>query len=230
MALIKKKEAAAQIQPAEDPGALDKLVSMLFDVGLDGAGPFITAAELGQKSLVATGSTEKAIGRVARRALVKGGAGGFVTGLGGFFTMPVALPANVAAFYLNATRMVGAIAHLRGYDVNHPAVRTAILLSLVGADADEVLRKAKIATPTGMVTNIALHGLPPAALMLVNKAVGFKLAQGLGEKTLASLGKAVPLGGGLIGGALDTAMMKVIANHAMKEFPPVTVVPGDVAD
>ena len=167
------------------------------------------------------------MGRVARRALVKGGAGGFVTGLGGFFTMPVALPANVAAFYLNATRMVGAIAHLRGYDVNNPSVRTAILLCLVGADADEVLRKAKVATPSGMVTNVALKGLPPAALMLVNKAVGFKLVQGIGEKTLASLGKAIPLGGGVIGGALDTVMMKVIASHAIKEFPQVRVVLGE---
>jgi hypothetical protein len=224
---LRKNDTTKQVQPA-DPGVLDSLVNMLFDVGLDGTGPFITAAELGQKHLVATGSTEKAVARVARRALVKGGTGGFVTGLGGFITLPVALPANVATFYLNATRMVGAIAHLRGYDVDHPAVRSAILLCLVGSDADEVLRKANIANPKGMATNAALSGLPPAALMLVNKAIGFKLVQGLGEKTFASLGKAVPLGGGVIGGALDTFMMKVIASHAMKEFPQVEIVEGRV--
>jgi hypothetical protein len=220
MALIRKKEP---VQVDADPGAVDKIVQTLFEIGLDGLGPFSTAQELGDASLAATGDAEKAVARVARRGLAKGGANGFVTGLGGFFTLPIALPANVAVFYLNATRMVGAIAHLRGYDVNDPAVRSAILLCLVGADADEVLRKAQMVTKTGaattMATNVALKGLPPAALMVVNKAVGFKLAQGLGEKALASLGRAVPLGGGLIGGGIDTVMTKVIASHAMGEFP-----------
>lgn len=218
MALIRKKDEPKH-EPVQDPGAIDKVVKVLFDVGLDGAGPFPTAASVADKALAETGSREKAVARIARRALVKGGAGGFVTGLGGFITMPVALPANVATFYLNATRMVGSIAHLRGYDVNDPAVRTAILLSLVGADADDVLRKAGMVTPSGMVSNMALKGLPPTALMLVNKAIGFRLVKGIGEKTLSSMGKAIPLGGGLIGGTVDTVMMKVIANHAMKEFP-----------
>ena len=38
---------------------------------------------------------------------------GFVTGLGGFVTLPIALPANVAGFYIVATRMAGAIAAVR---------------------------------------------------------------------------------------------------------------------
>jgi hypothetical protein len=40
--------------------------------------------------------------------------------------MPVALPANVAEFYLIATRMVAAIADVRGYDVTDPQIRTAV--------------------------------------------------------------------------------------------------------
>ncbi len=52
-----------------------------------------------------------------RLHVVGGVVGGFVTGLGGFVTMPVALPVNIAEFYVQATRMVGAIATLRGYDV-----------------------------------------------------------------------------------------------------------------
>jgi hypothetical protein len=37
--------------------------------------------------------------------------------------------------------MVGAIATLRGYDVDNPMVRSAILLTLVGSDADDVLAR-----------------------------------------------------------------------------------------
>ena len=37
--------------------------------------------------------------------------------------MPVAVPVNVAEFYVQATRMVGGIATLRGYDLAEPEVR-----------------------------------------------------------------------------------------------------------
>ena len=133
--------------------------------------------------------------------------------------MPVSLPVNVAEFYLQAVRMVGSIATLRGYDISEPRVRTAVLLTLVGSDADEVLKKAGMATGGSRVTSYALKGLPPAALMVVNKAVGFRLMRGVSEKVLSRFGRGIPLAGGLVGGGIDGYMMKKIADHAMKEFP-----------
>jgi hypothetical protein len=135
--------------------------------------------------------------------------------------MPVALPLNVVEFYVQATRMVGAIATLRGYDVNDPHVRTAVLLTLVGSDADEVLAKAGLATGSGRVVSYAARRLPPAGLLIVNKAIGFRLLRGVGEKAFAKLGRGVPLLGGFVGGGIDVWMMKRIADHAMREFPPV---------
>ena len=70
--------------------------------------------------------------------------------------MPIALPANVLEFYVQATRMVGAIATLRGYDVQDPRIRTAVLLTLVGSKSDDVLKKAGMATGGGRVTSLAL--------------------------------------------------------------------------
>jgi hypothetical protein len=170
----------------------------------------------------ADGDAEKAIGAVARATTVKGSIGGFVTGIGGFVTMPVSLPVNVAEFYLQAVRMVGSIATLRGYDIAEPRVRTAILLTLVGSNSDEVLKKAGIATAGSRVTSYALKGMPPAALMVVNKAVGFRLMRGVSEKVLSRFGRGIPVAGGLVGGGIDGFMMKKIADHAMKEFPAVS--------
>ena len=205
-----------------DPGAIDRLVTMLVDVGIEGRGPLMSAERLAEQALTkAGGDREKAIGALARTATAKGGVGGFVTGLGGFVTMPVALPVNVAEFYLLAVRMVGGIATLRGYDVSEPRVRTAVLLTLVGSDADEVLAKAGMTTGTARVATTALKGLPPAALMVVNKAVGFRIARGVSEKVFAKLGRGIPLAGGMVGGGLDVWMMKKIADHAMEEFPPL---------
>jgi hypothetical protein len=210
----------ASKQPHHDPGAIDRMVTMLLDVGLDGRGPLDSVREVADEALrKAGGDREKAIAAVARRTTVTGGIGGFVTGVGGYVTMPVALPVNVAEFYLQATRMVGTVAVLRGYDVDDPRIRSAILLVLVGAESDEVLRKAGMATAGSRVTSYALKGLPPAALMVVNKAVGFRLMRGVSEKTLAGFGRGIPVAGGFIGAGLDGYMMKKIADHAMQELP-----------
>ncbi len=228
MAIIRKSRKQQPVHVPDDENVITRLITLLLDVGIDGAGPMPPAAELGHRAFVATGGREQAIARVARRGLVKSGVSGFATGMGGFVTMPLALPTNVAAFYLAATRTVAAIAHLRGYNVDDPAVRTAILLTLVGSDATDVLTKAGMKTPKGAATGVALSSLPPAALMMVNKAIGFRLVRGLGEKAAAQLGRAVPLAGGAIGATLDTVMMKTIATHAMKEFPALPMVgPGD---
>lgn len=219
-----KKRSALETaaEPQADPGAIDRLVAMLVDTGLEGRGPLRPARTVAAEALrKAGGNHEKAIAALARRATLTGGVGGFVTGIGGFVTMPVSLPVNVAEFYLQAVRMVGSIATLRGYDVSEPRVRTAILLTLVGSDSDEVLKKAGMATGGSRVTTYALKGLPPAALMVVNKAVGFRLMRGVSEKLLSRFGRGIPVAGGLVGGGIDGFMMKKIADQAMKEFPAV---------
>ena len=219
----KKTRAAldAAADPQGDPGKIDRLVEMLIETGLEGRGPLRSAREVAEDALAKTGDREQAIARLARATTLTGGIGGFVTGLGGFVTMPVSLPVNVAEFYLQAVRMVGAVATLRGYDIDEPRVRTAVLLTLVGSDSDEVLKKAGMATAGSRLTSYALKGLPPAALMVVNKAVGFRLMRGVSEKLLARLGRGIPVAGGLVGGGIDGFMMKKIADHAMKEFPAV---------
>ena len=200
-------------------GAVYKMVQNILDHGLDGKGPVKSAVEVAEDARDSTESVEDAIEKVIRKGYIGGAAGGFVTSLGGFVTMPVALPVNVLEFYLQATRLVGAIAHLRGYDTEDPHIRTAILLSLVGSDADAILSKAGVATGTGAVTHLAMGQLPKPALMLVNKAVGFQLLKSVGEKGLSKLGRGIPLAGGLVGAGVDTYMMKQIADTARKEFP-----------
>jgi hypothetical protein len=196
-----------------------RLVQVLLDAGIDGLGPLKSARELADLARRDTRTTEGAVKKIVRSHVVKGGVGGFVTGVGGFVTMPVALPANVVEFYVGATRMVAAIATLRGYDVTDAQVRTAVLLTLVGSDADEVLAKAGLTGGTGKVVALVGQQLPPAALLMVNKAIGFRLLRGLGEKTFARLGRGIPLAGGVVGGGIDVWMMKRIADHALTEFP-----------
>jgi hypothetical protein len=212
-------EAALDGPP--DTGAVARLIQVLMDVGLDGVGPLKSATEMAERARRTTRTPQAAVAKVARRHVISGGAGGFVTGVGGFVTMPVALPANLVEFYVQATRMVGSIAVLRGYDVRAPQVRTAVLLTLVGSHADEILARAGMTTPSGRMAGLAARGLPPSALPMLNKAVGFRLMRGVGEKAFSRLGRGVPLAGGVIGGGIDVWMMKRIADHAMEQFPPL---------
>jgi hypothetical protein len=204
-----------------DEGMVARLIQVLLDAGIDGLGPLKSARELADLARRDTRTTEGAVKKIVRSHVVKGGVGGFVTGVGGFLTMPVALPANVVEFYVGATRMVAAIATLRGYDVADPQVRTGVLLTLVGSEADEVLARAGLTGGSGKVLGVVGQQLPPAALLMLNKAIGFRLLRGLGEKAFARLGRGIPLAGGVLGGGIDVWMMKRIADHAMSEFPPL---------
>jgi hypothetical protein len=212
---------------APDDSSIGRLVQVLLDAGLDGRGPLRPARSIAEAAQRRTSGPEEAVERIIRLHVTGGVVGGFVTGLGGFATMPVALPVNVAEFYVQATRMVGAIATIRGYDVDERQVRTAVLLTLVGSRADEVLAKAGMAPGGGAITKLALGNLPPAVLMVVNKAVGFRLARGVLERVFSRLGRVVPFVGGIVGAVVDGWMMRRIAAHALTEFPPVEQGSGD---
>lgn len=199
---------------------VSNLIEQLIAFGIDGRGPLKPAREAAEKALKATnGNHEAAIDKVIKEHLKIGAAGGFATGLGGFITMPVALPANIIEFYITATRMVAATAHLRGHDLTREEIRTAVLLTLTGSQTDDILTKAGVSPAAGVATNVVLKNLPHAALMMVNKGIGFRLLRNLGTKAFAKLGKAVPLAGGVVGAGLDTWMLKRIADNAKKEFP-----------
>lgn len=195
------------------------IVGRLMDIGIDGLGPLdsveeVVAAAMGEKK----GNAEKAITDIVLSHIKLGAAGGFVTGIGGFVTMVASMPANIAGFYVLATRMVGSIASIRGYDLTKPEVRTAVLLTLVGADSQDLLAKAGVAGG-GKLASVAMQRLPKAAVMVINKGVGFKLATQLGSKSLSRLGRFVPVIGGGIGAGIDGFLMNRIADHAREEFP-----------
>jgi EcsC protein family len=228
---VKRSDDASRLPERvarRDEGVVGRLIDVLLDAGIDGLGPLKSARELADLARRDTRTPEGAVKKIVRSHVVKGGVGGFVTGVGGFVTMPIALPANVVEFYVGATRMVAAIATLRGYDLDDQQVRSAVLLTLVGSDADEVLAKAGLTGGTGKVVGLVGQQLPPAALLMLNKAIGFRLLRGVGEKAFARLGRAIPLAGGVVGGGIDVWMMKRIADHALNEFPPRPGTPGVV--
>ncbi len=215
-------ERAAQPAQGGLSGAATRLVERLLDVGIDGKGPFDSAHTVADQALAqANGNRDQALRILLRDHRQLGAVGGFATGLGGFFTMPVSLPANILEFYLLATRMTAATARVRGYDIDQPEIRSAVLLTLTGADSDDLLKKAGLQAAGGKLSSLAFERLPAPAMMVLNKAVGFRLLGRIGQGTFAKLGRGVPLVGGLVGAGVDVYMLGRIGKQAAKEFPPV---------
>lgn len=195
-----------------------QLVERLLDVGIDGRGPFDSASAVAATAKAKTLTPDAAIDKIVSDHLKLAAAGGFATGIGGFVTLPVALPVNVSAFYILATRACASIASVRGYDLQQQGVRSAVLLSLVGADAKDLLTKVGY-TSTGRLANLAAQRLPGPIMMAVNKAVGFRIVTQMGRTTFARLGRGVPLVGGAIGAGLDAYLLKQITDHVREQFP-----------
>lgn len=212
------------LDEANDPGASDDavtaLIKRLMAFGIDGVGPYAGARKVAERALRASGGdVERAVGRVVSAHTRSGAAGGFVTSLGGFVTMAAAIPANVFEFYVQATRMTAAVAHLRGYDLSDPTIRTAVLLTLTGSDSSDILAKAGIGVGGSAALQLAGKNLPKSALMVVQKAIAFRLLRGVGERMFARVGKLVPVLGGVFGAGIDWAMMRRIGDQARTEFP-----------
>ncbi|MGL4745552.1 MAG: EcsC family protein [Dermatophilaceae bacterium] len=217
-ALERARHSTGEVGVVDEVAA--RFADQLLDLGIGGKSTFASAAAVADAAAAtAGGDTERAVAAIIRRHTAMAGATGFATGAGGFFTLPVALPANVLGFYLLATRMTAAVARLRGYDIADPHIRTAVLLTLIGADADDVLRKVGAVAPAGRMASLAAQRLSGPALMVVNKGIAFRVIATASRSGLARLGRFVPVAGGAVGGGVDAWMMRRIADHARREFP-----------
>ena len=200
----------------------ESLIERLLTAGIDGVGPFKGAIEVAEEHRRSSSNNEQAVRQLVRTHVRLAAGSGFLTGLGGFITMPVTLPAGVTGLYVLATRMSAGIAHLRGYDIKSEEVRSVILLSLLGSAGSEAMKKAGITI--GQKTLLAgIKRVPGSALVKINQAVGFRLVTKFGQKGVINLHKAVPFVGGPIGAAFDGTACRTIAGYAKDAFPPCRV-------
>jgi hypothetical protein len=195
----------------------EKLVEQLLKTGINGFGPFKSAAESAEEALQGR-TPEQAVAALIRNHCAIAGAQGFVTNMGGFVTLPVALPVNVGASYLVQTHLAGAISVVHGHDLDSEQVRSAVLLCLVGNMGAEAFKRVGV-TVGSKATMTLINRIPVTVLRQVNKKVGFMLVAKYGSKrTVVTLAKGVPLVGGLIGGTVDTITTRTVGAYANKAF------------
>jgi hypothetical protein len=198
-----------------------QLATFLLEHGIRGLGPLASAESLADEYL----STAKYRDDDARIAALvkwetyKNFTTGFLTGLGGFITLPVAIPAALAASWVVQARMAAAIARVYGHALDDERVRTKILLALAGDVAREAMKDLGIKTGDKL-TQRAVEQIPGRLLVEVNKRIGAKLASQVGARVLLKFPRAVPVLGGFVGGALDAVVCRKVGGTAKMLFRP----------
>jgi len=203
-----------QITQAEIMQVLDKLYDQSIK-GIAKVSPPID--ELAANYLQKSKSVEQASQSFVRYQIAKCTTSGFLTGLGGLITLPVAIPANVGSVMYVQMRMIACLAYMGGYDTNSDQVQTLVYACLAGISIDQILKNVGIQFGTKF-TMAMVKKIPGTVLTKINQKVGFRFITKFGTKGLINLGKAIPLVGGVIGGGFDLVETKVIADRAYKLF------------
>ncbi|MCP2085920.1 UNVERIFIED_ORG: uncharacterized protein (DUF697 family) [Paraburkholderia sediminicola] len=198
----------------------EKIIEVLhwaYDKAVDGAMGTDSAKEMADEYLKEEGPLVDKVNSLIRWQNTKAGAAGFVTGLGGFATLPVAIPANLASVLYLQIRMIAAIAKMGGHDLRSDKVRTLVLACLAGDATMEILRDVGVQVGQKAV-QLAINKISGAVITKINQAVGFRLVTKAGSQGVVNLTKMVPFLGGVIGGAFDATVTNMIGNTARDIF------------
>jgi hypothetical protein len=191
----------------------------VLELAIDGTSRLPGAKHSAAKSLQRHGgATDPAIDAVIDFHVRLAGAQGFVTNLGGLAAMPVTMPANLAGVAVVQTRMVAAMAHLRGYDLDDNRVRTALIMCLLGGE--QVAKKIVTGKlPTSPLAIATAPMFDPHLDQRVAEEVLSDLIQRVGGKNLAlSITRRLPLLGGGVGAVMDGIATHQIGKYARSEL------------
>lgn len=198
-------------------GKVQKALDWAYDKAVNGVPGLDSAQELAASYIKKDGDPVTCVNALIRWQNTKASTSGFLTGLGGIITLPVAIPANITSVMYIQIRMIAAIAHMGGYDLKTDNVRALVYTCLCGNAAKDILKEAGIKIGTQLSKSV-INKIPGEVLKTINKAVGFRLITKYGTQGSINRVKWVPLAGGIIGGAFDGVSTNIIGNVARKTF------------
>ncbi len=190
-----------------------------LDKAIDGIGPLRSAGAAADARLVDhDGDVEAAIASWCRQHAALAGAQGFVTNVGGIATYAVSVPANVVGVTLVQCHLVAGIAHLRGYDLENPRVRNAILACMLGEDSvKSLVKKHRLPSPPMALATSPVHD-PELDDTLGREVTSEIFARAAGKRAVTLIGRRVPLVGGAVGASSDALATWQIGQYAAEEL------------
>lgn len=188
-----------------------------YEKAIQGLPGMESAEELAKRYLEKYDTVDEAIDTFINWQCAKCATSGFITGLGGLLTLPVAIPANISSVIFVQIRMIATIVKMRGYNLKDDQVKTLVFVALTGQAATDILKQAGITIGSKVGINL-IKKMPMKVIYQINKKVGFRLVTKFGQKGIINLGKLVPIVGGVIGGTVDTVGTLTVGKTAKKLF------------
>jgi len=206
-----------RVAPAVNSGFIHTTVRH----AIHGIGPLPSAAHAAEKQLEEQeGMIDQAIGEVIENHTALAAAQGFITNIGGLVTAAATIPANIAALALLQCRMVAGIAHLRGYDLDDPRVRNAILLCTLGEQAVKSLAKQGTLPGGPMVLATAPTHDPELDALVAGEVTSALIGRVIGKRAAGTVVRRVPLAGGVWSGSADAYATWQVGRYAARELKP----------
>ena len=203
------------------PSMTSSFVHEAMERAIRGIGQLDGAAMAAENQLEENkGDLDAAVKDLIENHVRLAGAQGFLTNMGGLVTMPVAVPANIAGLALIQCRMVAAIAHLRGYDLADKRTRNAILACLLGEEQMLALIKKKKMPGTPMALATAPVYDPQLSTVMANEVASELVTRVAGKRIAYTVGRRVPIVGGLVGAGTDGFATWRIGRYVDREFLP----------
>ena len=160
---------------------------------------------------------EEACKAMIRNQITKCATSGFITGFGGFITMPVTLPANITSVIYVQMRMIACTSYMAGFDLNSDQTQTLVYACLAGVAVNNMMKQAGIKFGVKFANGL-IKKIPGKVLTKINQKVGFRFVTKFGMEGIVNLGKLIPGAGAVIGGGLDLVETKIIAKRSYKWF------------
>jgi hypothetical protein len=214
------KRLAPRISQAA-PGLTHGFVRTALERAINGVGSLPGAATIAQRLLDEhRGDVDKAIRDLIEMHVRYAGAQGFLTNLGGLVTAAVAIPANITGLALIQCRMVASIAWLRGYDLEDPRIRNAILATILGEDdVEKLVRKRRLPAPP-MALATAPQYDPELDRVVAGEVASELITRVAGKRLASTIGRRVPVVGGVVGLTVDGFETWRIGRYADRELLP----------
>ena len=144
---------------------------------------------------------EEACKAMIRNQIAKCATSGFITGFGGFITMPVTLPANITSVIYVQMRMIACTSYMAGFDLDSDQTQTLVYACLAGVAVNNVMKQAGIKFGVKFANGL-IKKIPGKVLTKINQKLGFRFVTKFGTKGVVNLGKLIPGVGEVIGGGL----------------------------
>lgn len=160
---------------------------------------------------------EEACKAMLKNQVIKCTTSGFLTGFGGFITMPVTIPANIGSVIYVQMRMIACAAYMADYELDSDQTQTFVYACLAGVSLNGLFKRFGIEFSKKLTTSM-IKKIPGKVLTQINQKVGFRFLTKFGTKGMVNLGKLVPGVGAVIGGGMDFVETKAIANRTYKWF------------